>query len=234
MTKVVILDHSDVEFVEAMGDDTSVVQAAQVSVKGINEGTDSPRLINALMKDRHGSPFEHAALKWFVKAPIFVFREFHRHRIGFSYNEYSGRYSEMLPEFYSPPPDRPLTQTGKAMEYNLSVSEDQDQLWNFKRREDLIQFQAAWDSYDRQLHRGIPREMARTVLPVATMSQMIVTCNPRSLMSFLSLRVRADDATFPSKPQWEINRVADLMESDFKGAFPQIHAAFITNGRVAP
>ena len=101
MTNVSLTSEMTVKLIDSMASDIHVTRAAQVSAKGENNPeTDTPRLINALMADRHGSPFEHNSMIFFVKAPIFVFREFHRHRVGFSYNEMSGRYTTLLPLFY--------------------------------------------------------------------------------------------------------------------------------------
>jgi len=226
--------HSTVSWVEGLAYDAQVTQAARVSTQGVNDGPENAGLINYLMKNRHGSPFEHGFLKWYIKAPIFVFREFHRHRIGFSYNEMSGRYTELLPEFYSPDPDRPLAQTGSSAHPDFQLTDKQDELWDQKNHSDYRVFSIAWYEYQAQLQAGVANEMARTVLPVAVMSQMYVSCNPRSLMSFLSLRVKDVNATFPSNPQYEINRVADVMEDQFKELMPMTHTAFIENGRVAP
>lgn len=234
---ITLTDHSTVSWVEGLAYDEQVTQAAKVSTEQVRDEGDArakPGLINYLMKNRHGSPFEHGFLKWYVKAPIFVFREFHRHRIGFSYNEMSGRYTELLPEFYSPPPGRPLVQTGSSAHPSLQMGAEPETLWAMKRTSDEAVFQRCWDNYQAQLEWGIAKEMARTVLPVAVFSQMYVSCNPRSLMSFLSLRVKDDNAMFPSNPQWEINRVADVMEAQFKELMPHTHRAFIDNGRVAP
>lgn len=212
--------------------------------------------INALMRDRHGSPFEHNSMTFYVEAPIFVFREWHRHRIGVSINEQSGRYSELPPMFYLPPRHRPLIKVDgtKQMDY---VSEDaSDEQYARKIEGDKRVMIACYEEYQRQLDDGIVKESARNCLPVAIYSKMYWTCNARSLMAFLSLRVRAepfwiengpdDDlyfkqpggAMFPSKPQWEINQCADQMErlaeECFATLFPVTYEAFIANGRVAP
>lgn len=231
---ITLTDHSTVSWVEGLAYDAQVTQAAKVSTQGVNDGPENAGLINYLMKNRHGSPFEHGFLKWYVKAPIFVFREFHRHRIGFSYNEMSGRYTELLPEFFSPDPNRPLVQTGSSAHPDFKITARQDELWALKYKSDHRVFSTAWHEYQTQLQAGVANEMARTVLPVAVMSQMYVSCNPRSLMSFLSLRVKSEESTFPSNPQAEINRVADVMEAQFAELMPMTHASFILNGRVAP
>src|SRR5690606_20273562 len=102
----------EVRLINAMGNDNTLVAAARVSTQwedSLKDRTSETRsgLINYLMKNRHGTPFEHAAMTFFIKAPIFVFREFHRHRIGWSYNEESARYKQLEPHFYAPPVHRP-------------------------------------------------------------------------------------------------------------------------------
>jgi len=172
-----------------------------------------------------------------VKAPIFVFREFHRHRIGFSYNEMSGRYTELLPEFYIPSEDRPLVQQGRAGAYEF-VAGSHDQ-WRDMRASMENAYYVAWGEYQDMLHDGVAKEVARMVLPVGIFSQMIVTCNARSLMSFLSLRTKNPGSAFPSYPQAEIEMVADQMGADqmeaaWENLMPVTAAAFTANGRVAP
>lgn len=231
---ITLIDHSTVNPIESLASDESVTQAARISTEGDNSSDAKQGLINYLMKFRHGSPFEHGFFKFYVKAPIFVFREFHRHRIGFSYNEMSGRYTQLLPEFYSPPPGRPLIQAGTSARPDLQLGDDPEGLWAANRAIDESTYEACWYAYQQKLQMGIANEVARTVLPVGIFSQMYVSLNPRSMMSFLSLRVKADNAMFPSNPQWEINRVADLMEDYFEDEMPMTHRAFVENGRVAP
>ncbi len=222
-----------------MGSDLSIANAARVSVLGdevfqlgVDREQKNKGLINFLMKNRHGTPFEHNALTFFVKAPIFVFREFHRHRIGFSYNEMSGRYTELHPEFYVPGPERPLVQQGKPGHYTfVKGTEDQyDLMMQGMQRS----YKAAWREYQNQLAWGVAKEIARAVLPVGIFSQMYVTCNVRSLMAFLSLRTKYEDSTFPSYPMYEIESVADRMEGCADKIFPTAFEAFTNNGRVAP
>lgn len=223
-----------VELVDSFGSDEQICQAARVSTVGAkaNETKESKGLINFLMRGRHGSPFEHGAMTFRITAPIMVWREFMRHRIGFSYNEQSGRYMQMLPVFYLPMPERPLVQAGKPGQYQfVAGTEDQYKVLveaHFKA------YDAAWNSYITMIDAGIANEVARTVLPVGLYSSAYVTCNPRSMMSFLSLRTKHDNAKFPSFPQWEINWVADQLEEIFRELFPLTHDAFHSLGRVSP
>ena len=230
-----------VELVRASAHDSDVLFAARVSTQGEQtleaaaagaEATDRDRgLINYLMRDRHGSPFEHNSMTFYVQAPIFVFREFMRHRIA-SYNEESGRYREMRPVFYVPGADRNLVQQGKPGAYEfVPGTPDQTAL---AVAEATAAATAAYDSYRRMLDAGIAREVARIVLPLSLYSSMYVTMNARALMNFLSLRTKHPESHFPSFPQREIEMVAEQMESHFAELMPLTYAAFQKNGRVAP
>lgn len=239
MTVLTFLDDVTVELIDSMGGDASVVRSARVSVQGentiepgaIQQGKDTG-LINYLMKKKHGSPFEHNALTFYVKAPIFVFREFHRHRIGFSYNEMSGRYAKLLPEFYIPKETRPLVQTGSGA--HPSFAHGSTSQIDITGNALQVTYTVAWSEYEAMLDAGIANEVARAVLPVGIMSQMYVTCNARSLMSFLSLRTNDASAIFPSNPQHEIELVARKMEATFAKLFPVTYDSYNANGRVAP
>lgn len=232
------LSDVDVKIIDHSGSDLAVANAARVSVMGdgvfkLGDRSEKDKgLINYLMKNRHGTPFEHNSMTFFVKAPIFVFREFHRHRIGFSYNEMSGRYTELHPEFYVPGPSRPLIQTGKPGHY-VFVKGTEDQYYLMRQGMERS-YKAAWREYQNQLAWGMAKEVARTVLPVGIYSQMYVTCNARSLMAFLSLRTKSEDSTFPSYPQYEIEQVANKLEEFAKKFMPVTFECFDNNGRVAP
>jgi thymidylate synthase (FAD) len=230
-----------VELVRSSASDSDVLFAARVSTQGEktleaaqDENLDTSRsagLINYLMRDRHGSPFEHNSMTFYVQAPIFVFREFMRHRIA-SYNEESGRYRELNPVFYIPAPERNLIQVGKPGAYDFVAGTPQQTT--------LVQEEArrvstdAFDSYQRMLEAGIAREVARIVLPLNIYSSMYVTMNARSLMNFLSLRTKREGTHFPSFPQREIEMAAEKMEDFWAGLMPLTYAAFNGNGRVSP
>ncbi len=230
-----------VELVRSSAHDSDVLFAARVSTQGEqtleaaqDEELDASRstgLINYLMRDRHGSPFEHNSMTFYVQAPIFVFREFMRHRIA-SYNEESGRYRELKPVFYVPAPERNLVQVGKAGAYDfLPGSPEQLELVQSETRKAS---EEAFASYQRMLDAGVAREVARIVLPLNIYSSMYVTLNARSLMNFLSLRTKREGSTFPSFPQREIEMAAEKMEQHFADLMPLTLAAFNANGRVAP
>lgn len=230
-----------VELVRSSADDSDVLFAARVSTQGektldsaLDTEVDASRskgLINYLMRDRHGSPFEHNSMTFYVQAPIFVFREFMRHRIA-SYNEESGRYRELGPVFYVPGSERNLVQVGKAGAYDfLPGSPEQSELAVAEAQAVATE---AYAAYQRMLDAGIAREVARIVLPVSLYSSMYVTMNARSLMNFLSLRTKREGTHFPSFPQREIEMVAEKMEDLWAGLMPLSYEAFNENGRVAP
>jgi thymidylate synthase (FAD) len=216
------------------GSDAKICQAARVSTLGsAAAGSGEARgLLNYLMKNRHGSPFEHGQMSFLVEAPIFVAREFMRHRSGWSYNETSGRYRELEPVFYVPPSHRPLVQQGKPGEYQFVAGTEQQH--DVVRWSHAGAYRWAWGAYQEMLTAGVAREVARNVLPVGTFTSFYATCNPRSLMHFLSLRTKNTYAKFPSFPQEEIEDVALDMEGAFAKAFPLTWEAWDRNGRVAP
>lgn len=231
MTEIEFSSEITVKLVRAMASDEMVVQAAQVSAKGENNPDTVPeRLINALMAGRHGSPFEHNAFTFFVEAPIFVFREWMRHRIS-SFNEMSGRYTKLNPKFYVPGHERKVINVGTKMkpkfEPHLEAIMDIQGILNHGSED-------AWAHYEWMLDKGVANEVARMVLPVNVYSQMYWTVNARSLMNFLSLRVESDDSAVRSYPQLEIHIAAQQIENYFAELMPLTHSAFVKNGRVAP
>jgi thymidylate synthase (FAD) len=170
-------------------------------------------------------------MTFFISAPIFVFREFMRHRIA-SYNEESGRYRELSPVFYVPDADRKLIQIGKAGAYTfVDGTKEQLEITEAAMKEAYI---LAYKQYQVMLDAGIAREVARAVLPVGLYSSMYVTMNARALMNFLSLRTAREGSHFPSYPQREIEMVAEKMEAEFAALMPLTYGAFEKSGRIAP
>jgi thymidylate synthase (FAD) len=220
-----------VELIDSMGGDESIVRAARVSSGSISVSSEKDQgLINYLMRDRHGSPFEHAVFTFRIEAPIFVFREFMRHRMA-SYNEESGRYKELEPVFYIPSEDRKLIQIGKPGAYTF-----EEGTYEQKKMVPASLMRVcdeAYSSYTKMLNKGVAREVARVILPLNIYSSMYVTMNARSLMNFLSLR-SDEQGTYPSFPQEEIAMVARDMELIFSEKMPVTHSTFVKNGRVAP
>ncbi|MFG2311136.1 FAD-dependent thymidylate synthase [Streptomyces sp. NPDC048566] len=228
-----------VELIKHTASDADVLFAARVSTAGeqsLDELQKDPErskgLINYLMRDRHGSPFEHNSMTFFISAPIFVFREFMRHRVGWSYNEESGRYRELEPVFYVPDASRKLVQEGRPGKY-VFVEGTPDQL-DLTSRTMEDSYRGAYEAYREMLAAGVAREIARAVLPVGLFSSMYATCNARSLMHFLGLRTQHELAKVPSFPQREIEMVGERMEAEWARLMPLTHAAYNANGRVAP
>jgi thymidylate synthase (FAD) len=225
-----------VELINSMASDSAVAMAARVStISGNHDTVVDPAkdagLINYLMRDRHGSPFEHNAFTFYVEAPIFVFREFQRHRIA-SYNEESGRYKQLEPMFYVPKGTRNLVQVGKPGAYTFEPGNEKQQDMIIDAAIDVSK--EAYERYESLLEAGIAREVARMVLPVNIYSSMYVTMNARALMNFLSLRTSREGTHFPSYPQREIEMCAEKMEEFFAEKMPLTYEAFNKNGRVAP
>ncbi|UGY95255.1 FAD-dependent thymidylate synthase [Streptomyces gobiensis] len=228
-----------VELVKHSAADTDVLWAARVSTAGeqsLDELHKDPErskgLINYLMRDRHGSPFEHNSMTFFISAPLFVFREFHRHRVGWSYNEESGRYRQLEPVFYVPDESRKLVQQGRPGKYEFVEGTQAQQ--ELVGRVMIDSYQHSYEAYQEMLAAGVAREVARATLPVGLYSSMYATCNARSLMHFLGLRTQHELAKVPSFPQREIEMVGERMEAEWAKLMPLTHAAFNANGRVAP
>jgi thymidylate synthase (FAD) len=181
-------------------------------------------LIRFLMRDRHGSPFEHNAFRFHVRCPIFVAREWFRHRIG-SFNEFSMRYAKATDDFYVPEPADVRTQVGKPGAYTFEPVDEE--LAEETRRELEALYEQAYATYARLVEKGVARELARSVMPVGSYTQFYWTVNARALMNFVSLR----NSEFA---QLEIRRYAEAVEAFFAREMPVTHAAFVANNRVAP
>ncbi len=232
----------DVNLIQSMGGDHMIVAAAKVSTTGVAAMELSNPLvgeqfglINYLMKHRHGTPFEHSAITFFVHAPIFVWREWHRHRIGFSYNEESGRYKQLEPVFYLPNRERPMMKV-EGWKPGRPKFLRCDEQWKYDALCTNLKhsYRVAYESYESNLKMGFDPGLARDCLPVGIYSGCWVTCNPRSLMAFLSLRTHEPTAAFPSYPLYEIEEAARACEKLFAAGWPLAYKAFVENGRVAP
>ncbi len=224
-TTIEVLDKGFLALDGALASDLAVVNGARVS---FNQESDelSERdegLIRFLIRERHGSPFEHGYFRFLVKAPLFVVREHHRHRAGHSYNEWSGRYAKMDAEFYIP--DNVRTQVGKPGAYSFEPVDEETR--EATRREIEENAEHAFATYERLLEQGVAKEVARTVLPLSTYTKYYWSCNPRSLMHFCGLRNH-------ESAQFEIRQYAAAAESFLELLMPITHAAFVANGRTAP
>jgi thymidylate synthase (FAD) len=221
-----VLDHGFVRLDAAMADDLSVVNAARVSFARRREEMDDSDvgLVKFLMRDRHGTPFEHNAFRFHVRCPIFVAREWFRHRVG-SFNEFSMRYARATDDFYVPQPEDVRTQTGKPGAYSFEPVDEE--LAERTRDELQAVYEAAYAAYTRLTEEGVARELARAVLPVGAYTEFFWTVNARALMNFLSLR-NAETA------QREIRRYAEACEVFLQERMPVTYEAFVANGRTAP
>ena len=221
-----VLDHGFVRLDDCMADDLSVVNAARVSFARRKEAMDESDegLIRFLLREKHGTPFEHNSFRFHVRAPLFVAREWFRHRVG-SFNEFSMRYARATDDFYVPEPEDVRTQVGKPGAYSFEPVEPE--LAEATREELRAVYDAAYATYERLVERGVARELARLVMPVGAYTEFYWTVNARSLMNFVSLRA-AETA------QREIRRYADAVEQFFAQKMPVTHAAFVAANRVAP
>jgi thymidylate synthase (FAD) len=221
-----VLDHGFVRLDGCMADDLSVVNGARVSfARRRDEMTDAEAgLIRFLMRERHGTPFEHNAFRFHVRCPLFVAREWFRHRVG-SFNEFSMRYAKATDDFYVPEAEDVRTQVGKPGAYSFEPVDDE--LAETTREELRSVYEHAYSTYERLVEAGVARELARAVIPVGAYTEFYWTINARSLMNFVSLRA-AETA------QREIRRYADAVELFFAEKMPITHAAFVANGRKSP
>ncbi len=224
-TVVQVLDKGFVALDGALASDLAVVNGARVSFNQESDemGERDEGLIRFLIRERHGSPFEHGYFRFLVKAPLFVVREHHRHRAGHSYNEWSGRYSKMDAEFYVP--DNVRTQVGKPGAYSFEPVDEETR--EAARREIEENGERAFEAYERMLDQGVAKEVARAVLPLSTYTKYYWSCNPRSLMHFCGLRNH-------ESAQFEIREFAAAAESFLERLMPVTHAAFVANDRNAP
>jgi len=226
-----VLDHGFVRVVDYMGDDAAIVQAARVSYgKGTKRTRDDAGLINYLMRNAHTSPFEMCELKVHVKLPIFIARQWIRHRTA-SVNEYSARYSVLDTEFYVPAPAQLAAQSGSNRQGRDEVLGAEESLAVLELlRSDSEQ---AFDHYHQLLNRdgddnpvdpnrsGLARELARMNLPLSAYTQWYWKVNLHNLLHFL--RLRADDHA-----QWEIRAYAQVLMDVVKKWVPLTHHAFMT------
>ena len=170
------------------------------------------------------TPFEHNAFRFHIRAPIFVVREWMRHRVG-SFNEFSMRYAKATSDFYVPEADDVRSQVGKPGAYSFEPVDPE--LAEQTREELQAVYEQAFETYERLVELGVARELARSVMPVGAYTEFYWTVNARALMNFVSLRA-AETA------QREIRRYAEAVEIFLAEKMPVTHAAFVAAGRVAP
>ena len=221
-----MLDHGFVRLEDSMANDLAVVNAARVSFARHKDEMDDADagLIRFLMRERHGTPFEHNSFRFHIRAPIFVAREWFRHRVG-SFNEFSLRYAKATEDFYVPEAEDVRTQVGKPGAYSFEPVDEE--LAEHTREELRSVYEHAFATYESLVEAGVARELARCVLPVGAYTEFYWTVNARALMNFVSLRA-AETA------QREIRRYAEAVEQFFAARMPVTHGAFVAAGRVAP
>lgn len=257
MTELRFKSTMDVRVIQSMGSDAHLAAAAWVatsSEEGLARAASKPDdvegVIRYLIKHRHGSPFEHSAMTFYVHAPIFVWREWHRHRIGFAYadygmdegmlgqsfNEESGRYKQLDPVFFLPDRERPMMKVDGWKPGRPKFTRCEcDNKFNRMCSNLMRAYKLSYEMYEDNLNMGFDPGLARDCINVGIYSSCWVTCNPRSLMSFLSLRThepeRARDVSYPL---WEIEMAARLCEEVLGEGWPITYKAFCENGRVGP
>lgn len=228
-----VLDKGELGLLDSMGNDHRIAEAAWVSYGKQEQDKPIDGVINYMMEHRHGSPFEHVVFTFYVKAPIFVAREWFRHRIG-SFNEISGRYVTLEPEFYIPKYFRVKEKTNKQgsilptnewlEEHEYESSEDFDLV---AKATLTNAYEIAYDFYKDLQEEGVANELARSVIPVGMYTQWYWTVNLRSLFNFIGLR-NAPNA------QFEIQEYARAIEDILKERVPVAYQAFVDNERIAP
>lgn len=241
--KIEVLDHGYVELIEAWGVgrgptagrsedlEAGIIEAARQSTQGAFRGwAQDGRLLRYLHEHRHGTPFEFAGMTVEVQAPIFVFREWHRHRTQ-SYNEASARYSP-LPDLYYMPTLLNLYERGNLDTLNRqaasAVPKKAYGIGEADCKQWLAQLREAYDNleriYKQALDRGVPKELARLTMPVGHYSRMRASANLRNWLAFITLR--CDPAA-----QWEIRQFADAVQRIMAGAFPHTMALWVEGNR---
>ncbi len=227
-----VLDYGFIRVVDYMGDDSSIVQAARVSYgKGTKKLNQDKSLINYLISHRHSTPFEMNEIKFHVKLPIFVARQWIRHRTA-NVNEYSARYSILDKEFYIPKhkdlkPQSKSNNQGRSGKLSLDEAENYSKIIKENSR-------IGFENYSKLLNEneegekiensreGLARELSRMTLPLNAYTQWYWKIDLHNLMHFLSLR-------FDPHAQFEIRVYAEIMMDILKKWVPLTHNAFVTN-----
>lgn len=225
--KKTVLDHGYVELVEHWGSDERIIEAARMSTGkgfkgwGTAESPGDEKLMRFLWEHKHATPFEMAGMVIEAQAPIFVFREWHRHRTQ-SYNEMSARYTPLPDVNYVPAVER-LTLTSKTNKQASSIVGAPPcsiTAANQFRRNLAMHYASAESLYQAALNDGVPKELARVALPVGRYSRMRASANLRNWLAFLTLRM--DKAA-----QWEIQQYAKAVGEIVDALFPKTWALFV-------
>lgn len=209
-----ILEKGYVRYIDHLGSDLRIVEAARISYKSPSKGEETDKkLLHYLYRNRHTSPFEQCNITYNIKMPIFIMRQFVRHRT-FRLNEWSARYSELQDEFYVP-------QVWRAADAkNKQGSVETAGLNHAKLSQEVEAFnKQAYDTYRSLLAQGVARELARTVLPVSIFTEIYVSCDLHNLLHFCTLR---ED----HHAQWEIREVAAAMREIAQALYPWTFEAY--------
>jgi thymidylate synthase (FAD) len=213
--EIKVLDRGFVRLINFMGGDETVVLAARVSTgKGLKGEEQDRKLIHYLMKHKHETPFEHSVFQFHISCPLFVARQWFRHRVA-SYNERSGRYVEYEDEFYLPQRLRLQAKSNKQASEFGEIPNEHELLTMIQETYELV-----YERYKKLLAAGVARELARSVLPLSLYTQFYWTINARSLMNFINLRADAG-------AQWEIRQYAEAIARIFKAKMPWTWEAFV-------
>jgi len=222
--KIEVLNKGYIRFIDKMGSDLSIVRAARVSYnsdwRNSKEENDR-KLIHFLLANEHTSPFESATLTFEIKAPIFVFRQWHRHRT-WSYNEVSARYTSLPNDFYIPLIENIGKQSKsnkQARDINIEMSKEEKIKKEFELQQYNHHLETSFQLYEFLLNSGWPKELARTVLPFSIYSRMFATVNLLNLFKFLKLRLH-------EHVQFETRVYAEAMYEITKNYFPIACEAF--------
>lgn len=222
--EIPVLDHGYIKLIDVMGSDRDIAQGARVSYSGKDNKTvrDDEGLIDYLMRHKHTSPFELAVLKFEIKLPIFVERQWVRHRTC-SMNEISGRYAKLPDEYYIPE-ERIIGEQSKSNKQGREVG---DHPYSFTYRSGLMdQSRRAFERYEASLDAGIPKELARVGLPLGTYTKKIWQMNLHNLFHFLNLRT-------DSHAQWEIRQYAKVIEEIVSKLFPVSYKSWRNHVKLA-
>jgi thymidylate synthase (FAD) len=217
--ELVLFEHGFVRLDSAMADDLSVVNSARVSFAVRREAMEErdEGLIRFLMRDRHGTPFEHNSFRFHIRTPIFVAREWMRHRLN-SFNEESARYHKLADDFYVPSPSAVRSQVGKPGAYTFEPVDEALALETIDTFQRI--YKELYAEYLNLIDKGVAKELARSLLPVGIFTQFYWTVNARALMNFLSLR----NSEFA---QYEIRTYAKAVERLFAVRMPVTHRCFV-------
>lgn len=212
-----VLDHGFVRYIDHMGTDTRIVEAARISYRSPSKGADADqKLLEYLWKNKHTSPFEMVKVTMNIKLPIFVMRQYVRHRMQ-NLNEVSARYTELPKEFYTPSVWRVQDVKNKQ---GSGAADEKPAEWHAQLTEDLIKHcDASYDLYQSMLDRGVAREMARMVLPVNIYTEIYACWDMKNLLHFITLR---DDG----HAQSEIQEYGRAIKAICRKLFPGVIKAY--------